>query len=201
MSYPTTLAISIPFNAIQYTLYEHLKRVLNPTHEYSPSTHMISGAGAGAVAAAVTTPLDVAKTMLQTRGTSHDPEIRNVRGMSDAFRIIWSRDGFKGFTRGLTPRVLTTVPSSALSWLSYEFFSESLVYVIYFVLLIVSSFPIQQRPQSALTTEKKRWTRNPKMFWVVLMPNTYHRDRSLLYRYTVYLPLLKKSTCSRVPCC
>lgn len=137
VSYPTTLAISIPFNAIQYTIYEHLKRVLNPTHEYSPSSHMISGAGAGAVAAAVTTPLDVAKTMLQTRGTSHDPEIRNVRGMSDAFRIIWSRDGFKGFTRGLTPRVLTTVPSSALSWLSYEFFSKSLVYVLNSRLLIV----------------------------------------------------------------
>ncbi|KAE9400378.1 mitochondrial carrier [Gymnopus androsaceus JB14] len=126
VSYPTTLAISIPFNAIQYTIYEHLKRMINPTHEYSPSSHMISGAGAGAVAAAVTTPLDVAKTMLQTRGTSHDPEIRNVRGMSDAFRIIWNRDGFRGFSRGLTPRVLTTVPSSALCWLSYEFFKAAI---------------------------------------------------------------------------
>lgn len=88
---------------------------------------MIAGAGAGAVAAAVTTPLDVAKTMLQTRGTSHDPEIRNVRGMLDAFRIIWNRDGFRGFGRGLSPRVMTTVPSSALCWLSYEFFSECFV--------------------------------------------------------------------------
>ncbi|KAK7466487.1 Fe(2+) transporter [Stygiomarasmius scandens] len=122
VSYPTTLAISIPFNAIQFTIYEHLKRTLNPRHEYSPSTHMIAGAGAGAIAAAVTTPLDVAKTMLQTRGTSHDAEIRNVRGMGDAFKVIWARDGLKGFGRGLTPRVMTTMPSSALCWLSYEFF-------------------------------------------------------------------------------
>ena len=92
---------------------------------YSPSAHMISGAGAGAVAAAVTTPLDVVKTMLQTRGTSHDPEIRNVRGITDAFKVIWARDGLKGFSRGLSPRVMTNVPSSALCWLSYEFFSES----------------------------------------------------------------------------
>jgi len=124
VSYPTTLAISIPFNAIQFTIYEHLKRTLNPRHEYSPSTHMIAGAGAGAIAAAVTTPLDVAKTMLQTRGTSHDAEIRNVRGMGDAFKVIWARDGLKGFGRGLTPRVMTTMPSSALCWLSYEFFSK-----------------------------------------------------------------------------
>lgn len=122
VSYPTTLAISIPYNAIQFTIYEQLKRFLNPSHKYSPTTHMIAGAGAGAVAAALTTPLDVAKTMLQTRGTSLDPEIRNVSGMREAFGIIWRRDGLKGFARGLTPRVLTTMPSTALCWLSYEFF-------------------------------------------------------------------------------
>lgn len=129
VSYPTTLAISIPFNAIQYTVYEQMKRVLNPTHQYSPLTHMISGAVAGAVAAAVTTPLDVAKTILQTRGASHDPEIRNVSGMMDAFRAIWHKDGFKGFGRGLTPRVVTIMPSTALCWLSYEFFSQ---YTLFF---------------------------------------------------------------------
>ncbi|KAJ7583423.1 mitochondrial carrier domain-containing protein [Mycena floridula] len=126
VSYPTTLAISIPFNAIQYTVYEQMKRMLNPTHEYSPSTHMISGAAAGAVAAAVTTPLDVAKTILQTRGASHDADIRNVRGMKDAFKVIWQRDGLKGFARGITPRVVTVMPSTALCWLSYEFFKAAI---------------------------------------------------------------------------
>ncbi|KAG5721187.1 Glycogen debranching enzyme [Termitomyces sp. T112] len=122
VSYPTTLAISIPFNAIQFTVYEQLKRFMNPSHQYSPTTHIVSGAVAGAVAAAVTTPLDVAKTILQTRGTSADSDIRNCRGMTDAFRVIWRRDGVKGFGRGLTPRVLSIMPSTALCWLSYEFF-------------------------------------------------------------------------------
>ncbi|KAK0429719.1 mitochondrial carrier domain-containing protein [Armillaria borealis] len=126
VSYPTTLAISIPFNAIQFTVYEQVKRILNPRHEYSPTTHITAGAIAGAVAAAVTTPLDVAKTILQTRGTSHDAEIRGVKGMADALRVIWTRDGIKGFGRGLTPRVLTTVPSTALCWLSYEFFKAAI---------------------------------------------------------------------------
>ena len=125
VSYPTTLAISIPFNAIQFTVYEQCKRFLNPSQQYSPATHIISGGVAGAVAAGITTPLDVAKTILQTRGTSADADIRNVRGMGDAFRVIWRRDGVKGFGRGLTPRVLTIMPSTALCWLSYEFFSKS----------------------------------------------------------------------------
>ncbi|KAF8892111.1 mitochondrial carrier domain-containing protein [Infundibulicybe gibba] len=123
VSYPTTLAISIPFNAIQFTVYEQVKRFMNPRQEYSPTTHITAGAIAGAVAAAVTTPLDVAKTILQTRGTSQDADIRGTRGMMDAFRVIWNRDGLKGFGRGLTPRVLTIMPSTALCWLSYEFFS------------------------------------------------------------------------------
>lgn len=123
VSYPTTLTMTVPFTAVQFTVYEQLKSFLNPSGSYSPATHMLSGGLAGAVAGAVTTPLDVAKTILQTRGTSTDPEIRHCRGMVDAFRIIWTRDGLKGFARGLTPRVLTFMPSNALCWLSYEFFS------------------------------------------------------------------------------
>ena len=123
VSYPTTLIMTVPFTATQFTVYEQIKSVLNPTGEYSPSSHIVAGGAAGAVAAAITTPRDVAKTLLQTRGTSADPAIRNCRGMVDAFKIIWARNGAAGFARGLTPRVVTHMPSNALCWLSYEFFS------------------------------------------------------------------------------
>ena len=128
VSYPTTLTMTVPFTAVQFTVYEQLKTFLNPHHTYSPATHIVAGGLAGAVAGAVTTPLDVAKTLLQTRGTSPDTEIRECRGLAHAFRIIWARDGLKGFARGLSPRVLTFMPSNALCWLSYEFFSESLCF-------------------------------------------------------------------------
>lgn len=124
ISYPTTLTMSVPFTAVQFTAYESIKRVLNPADHYSPITHVTAGGMAGAVAAAITTPLDVAKTLLQTRGTSDDERIRRARGMRDAFQIIYERNGVKGFTRGLTPRVLTFMPSNALCWLCYEFFSK-----------------------------------------------------------------------------
>ena len=116
LSYPTTLVMTVPFTAVQFSTYEFFKEILNPNGTYSPSTHVMAGAIAGGVAGAVTTPLDVEKTLLQTRGTSQDPEIRRARGMADAFKIIWGRHSFKGFARGLAPRVLTFMPSNALSW-------------------------------------------------------------------------------------
>lgn len=123
ISYPTTLTMTVPFTAAQFTVYEQVKATINPTGAYSPSSHVIAGGTAGAVAAALTTPLDVVKTLLQTRGTSHDQEIRASKGMLDACKLIWAREGAKGFFRGLTPRVVTHMPSNALCWLSYEFFS------------------------------------------------------------------------------
>jgi len=122
VSYPTTLSITVPFTAVQFSTYEFIKDRLNPSNVYSPITHATAGGLAGAVAAAVTTPLDVCKTLLQTRGTSDDPTIRNARGMADAARIILEKQGVAGFTRGLAPRVLTNMPSNALCWLSYEGF-------------------------------------------------------------------------------
>lgn len=87
---------------------------INPSNTYSPLTHVTAGGIAGAVAAAVTTPLDVCKTLLQTRGLSSEAQIRNARGLTDAFRIIYQRQGLMGFTRGMAPRILTNVPSNAL---------------------------------------------------------------------------------------
>lgn len=122
ISYPTTLTMSIPFTAVQFSTYEELKRLANPVDAYSPVTHVVCGGISGAFGAAVTTPLDVCKTLLQTKGTSTNPEIRNCRGMLDACSLIYRNMGLMGFTRGIVPRVLTFMPSNALCWLSYEFF-------------------------------------------------------------------------------
>ena len=116
VSYPTTLTMTVPFTAAQFMAYESLSRSMNPSKKYDPLTHCVAGGLAGGVAAAVTTPLDVIKTLLQTRGTSIDPEIRNARGLSEAASIIKRRNGWKGFFRGLRPRIITTMPSTAICW-------------------------------------------------------------------------------------
>ncbi|KAI8140656.1 mitochondrial carrier domain-containing protein [Fennellomyces sp. T-0311] len=122
ISLPTTLAMSVPFQSIQFATYEFFRKSLNPTGEYDPKTHVIAGGLAGAIASSITTPLDVAKTLLQTRGSSHDPRIRNATGFWDAMAIIKQRHGLRGFFRGYKPRVLTNMPSAAISWSVYEYF-------------------------------------------------------------------------------
>ncbi|CAM0135595.1 Fe(2+) transporter [Umbelopsis sp. WA50703] len=122
ISLPTTLVMSIPFQSIQFATYEFFRKYLNPAGSYDPKTHMVAGGLAGAFASSITCPLDVVKTLLQTRGQSIDPRIRNAAGLWDAVSIIHERHGYRGFFRGLKPRVLTQMPSAAISWSVYEYF-------------------------------------------------------------------------------
>lgn len=116
VSYPTTLCMTVPFTATQFMAYESLSRVMNPRKEYDPISHCVAGGLAGAFAAGITTPLDVIKTLLQTRGLSEQAEIRNVRGLLNAAAIIRRQYGWGGFFRGLKPRIITTMPSTAICW-------------------------------------------------------------------------------------
>ena len=123
LSYPTTLTMNIPFQSIHFAAYETISSALNPCRSYSPSTHIMAGALAGGLAAATTTPLDVAKTLLQTRGAYlHDPDIRATTTLKQAFRLIYRRHGLLGFSKGMTARVLAHMPATALSWGAYEYF-------------------------------------------------------------------------------
>lgn len=116
VSYPTTLCMTVPFAAIQFTAYESLKKVMDRRRGYDPITHCTAGALAGAFAAGLTTPLDVIKTLLQTRGTARDAEIRSAKGILRAASIIKRQHGYAGFFRGLRPRIITTMPSTAICW-------------------------------------------------------------------------------------
>lgn len=77
---------------------------------------MVAGGLAGGFAAALTTPLDVIKTLLQTRGTANDKELRYAKGLLEAASIIKRQQGYMGFFRGLQPRIVTAVPSTAICW-------------------------------------------------------------------------------------
>ena len=116
ISYPTTISMTVPFTALQFSAYGSISQYLNPSRDYNPTTHMVAGGLAGGLAAALTTPLDVIKTLLQTRGTAKDNELRHAKGMFDAAAIIKRQHGYGGFIRGLQPRILTTVPSTAICW-------------------------------------------------------------------------------------
>ncbi|KAI0848691.1 mitochondrial RNA-splicing protein MRS3 [Daldinia vernicosa] len=120
VSYPTTLSMTVPFTALQFLAYESISTTMNPSKTYDPFTHCMAGAVAGGFAAALTTPMDVIKTMLQTRGTASDPELRSVNGFMAGCRLLYQREGLRGFFKGVRPRVVTTMPSTAICWSAYE---------------------------------------------------------------------------------
>lgn len=59
---------------------------------------MVSGALAGAIASAVTTPLDVCKTLLNTQQNT------KVQGLMQAMKLIYQLKGPAGYFRGLQAR-------------------------------------------------------------------------------------------------
>ncbi|XP_010264543.1 PREDICTED: mitoferrin-like isoform X2 [Nelumbo nucifera] len=69
-SYRTTILMNAPYTAVHFATYEAVKRGLMEISPESASderlvVHATAGAAAGALAAAITTPLDVVKTQLQ----------------------------------------------------------------------------------------------------------------------------------------
>ena len=128
-SYTTQLTMNVPFQVLHFTAYEFLQDLLNPTHQYDPKSHMISGALAGAIAASATTPFDVAKTLLNTweqkKSLSRDEK---VNGIVRSLKTIYEKGGVPGFFRGISARVIYQMPSTAICWSVYEFFKYILGY-------------------------------------------------------------------------
>lgn len=122
ISYPATLLLNIPFAAINFGVYEYASSVLNPLHTYNPLLHCVAGGISGACAAAITNPLDFIKTFLQTKGLSNDAQITGIKGFKEAVAFVLKKEngGWKNFLKGIRPRILFNIPSTAISWTSYE---------------------------------------------------------------------------------
>ncbi|MEE6513461.1 hypothetical protein FKM82_021107 [Ascaphus truei] len=124
-SYTTQLTMNIPFQAIHFITYEFTQERLNPQRQYNPGSHIVSGAIAGAVAAAATTPLDVCKTLLNTQENLALSSLKisgHLSGMVNAFWTVYQLGGMSGYFKGVQARVIYQMPSTAIAWSVYEFF-------------------------------------------------------------------------------
>lgn len=125
-SFSTCFTMNLPFQVIHFPTYEIIRKTLNPENEFKVAVHLTAGGCAGALAAACTSPLDVAKTLLNTQEQCVLMECKkepseHLRGMRNALRTIYTMHGVRGYFRGVQARVLFQIPSTALCWLVYEF--------------------------------------------------------------------------------
>lgn len=117
------LARDVPFSAICWSSLEPARRQLlnlagpEPTFLQIVGANFGAGMMAGSLAAAVTTPLDVAKTWRQIeRCPVRSREMSTIRTLLQVYR----EQGYKGLFTGLVPRVGRAAPSVGMVVSSYE---------------------------------------------------------------------------------
>lgn len=104
---------------------------------------MVTGSLAGGIAGAITTPLDVMKTLLQTQQSGNsgsgsskkkalvttsvtskpvvvDPPVKHYSGIIDGMIWNYKNQGLAGLFRGIGPRVFWTSLQSAIMFVVYE---------------------------------------------------------------------------------
>jgi solute carrier family 25 protein 39/40 len=120
-----TLWRDVPFSALYWAGYENFKSIFKRNIHLRDSASnnflysFMAGALSGMIAAALTTPFDVAKTRQQValhRDTSH-----TSKSIGKHLMEIWRTEGLTGITRGIGPRVGKVAPSCAIMVGAYEF--------------------------------------------------------------------------------
>lgn len=117
--FSSTVIRDLPFSAIQYPIWEKLKVIHLRRHKKpaSATESALYGSIAGAIAAFVTTPLDVAKTRIMLAEQSDSLATGKV---FPALKAIKSERGVGGLFAGVVPRVLWISVGAAIFLGSYE---------------------------------------------------------------------------------
>ncbi|KAF9977177.1 mitochondrial aspartate-glutamate transporter agc1 [Actinomortierella ambigua] len=125
----------IPFSAIYFPVYAHLKKDIfkeGPDHRLTIGELLISGAIAGMPAAYFTTPADVIKTRLQVEARKGQS---TYSGITDAARKIFREEGFRAFFKGGPARIFRSSPQFGTTLMVYE--------------VLQQAFPFDATPQQA----------------------------------------------------
>lgn len=122
-----TLLRDVPFSGIYWVSYEQLKASYIRRHHYTrqPSLlhNFLFGSLAGGLAALVTTPFDIVKTLRQINVAeteilkSPPGQARSTRAV---LRDLLSTRGYKALFTGLAPRLIKVAPSCAIMITSFE---------------------------------------------------------------------------------
>jgi hypothetical protein len=133
--YVATLASFGPFSALYFVFYEKMKSLMPKTSMDPMSLHqtLFCSSAAGAGAAWITSPLDMAKLRLQVQrgnnanmvsSSSSSSQLHSLqyKGMMDCLRHIYEEKGIRGLFRGAGARVAHFVPATTVTMTCYEEF-------------------------------------------------------------------------------
>lgn len=118
----------VPFSAIYFPTYNHLKRDLfgeSPAKKLGILQLLTAGAIAGMPAAYLTTPCDVIKTRLQVEARKGDTAYTSLR---HAAKTIWKEEGFSAFFKGGPARILRSSPQFGFTLAAYEVLQSVIPY-------------------------------------------------------------------------
>jgi hypothetical protein len=101
---------------------------VKPGEQLPLGIDLLTGSLAGGIAGAVTTPLDVVKTLLQTQPTDTKkllkegalPATKHYHGIVEGLVWNYKNQGLAGLFRGIGPRVFWTSLQSAIMFVIYE---------------------------------------------------------------------------------
>lgn len=110
-----TLVMAVPATILYYTTYDQLKYRLGfeagvKNQYWKP---MVAGGGARLFACTVIAPLELIRTMMQSRSFTYSEMVSCVR-------TAVSEEGVMSLWRGWNPMVWRDVPFSIILWLNYE---------------------------------------------------------------------------------
>lgn len=109
--------------AIQFPIYEEMKKRLSERHEDGKLQSMdliVAAASSKCIASTATYPHEVIRARLQDwRGLGGF-------GLRKTVHYIWQREGMRGFYQGLTVNLARVLPACISTFVSYEFFKQQL---------------------------------------------------------------------------
>mmetsp|Transcript_66676 Transcript_66676/g.150551 ORF Transcript_66676/g.150551 Transcript_66676/m.150551 type:complete len:227 (-) Transcript_66676:289-969(-) len=121
VGYGTTVAREIPFAFIQFPIYERLKLAWSAFQgsDTTPLQGAACGSAAGAVASALTTPLDVAKTRIMLE-TPAEGQLARYTGTANTLQLIFKEEGALALFKGVAPRVTWITIGGFIFFGAYE---------------------------------------------------------------------------------
>lgn len=110
-----------PYIAINFTVFDFLKRTYMPNknHPYFDLINLGMGAFAGGFAVSITYPTDALRRKMQLNGLV-GLKTQQYKNSFDCIKRTYHEEGVKGFYRGLAPCYLKVIPSMAIAFMTYE---------------------------------------------------------------------------------